>query len=175
MNQAPVAVWWEIQQFLHYEADLLDERRYDEWVALLDEDIRYWAPIARNLKRDRRSAEFTAPGEVAWFDEGIVTLRQRVKQLSTGYHWIEEPASRVSHLLTNIRVLEAGPDPAAPTTAKVRSRFLVYLNRQQGETAFLVGKRVDTLRRAGGDWRILEREIYLDQSVLNIKALSTFL
>ena len=175
MNQAPVAVWWEIQQFLHCEADLLDERRYDEWLDLLDENIRYWAPIARNLKRDRRSAEFTAPGEVAWFDEGIVTLRQRVKQLSTGYHWIEEPASRVSHLLTNIRVLEAGPDPAAPSTVKVRCRFLVYLNRQQGEVSFLVGKRIDTLRRVDDGWRILEREIYLDQSVLNTKALSTFL
>jgi 3-phenylpropionate/cinnamic acid dioxygenase small subunit len=175
MNAPAVALWWEIQEFLHREADLLDERRYDDWLALLDEDIRYWAPIARNLKRDARAAEYTAPGEVAWFDEGIVTLRQRVRQLATGYHWIEEPASRVSHLITNIRILEAGPDPAAPSTAKVRSRFLVYLNRQQGEASFLIGKRVDTLRRADGDWRIREREIYLDQSVLNTKALSTFL
>lgn len=35
------ALWWEIQQFLHLEADLLDDRRYDEWLDLLHEDIRY--------------------------------------------------------------------------------------------------------------------------------------
>ncbi len=169
------ALWWEIQQFLHLEADLLDERRYGEWLDLLHEDIRYWAPIARNLKRSERASEFTGKGEVAWFDEGIVTLRQRVKQLESGYHWIEEPASRVSHLITNIRILQAGPDPTAPTTAKVRCRFLVYLNRQQGEVAFLIGKRIDTLSRSTAGWQVLEREIHLDQSILNTKALSTFL
>jgi 3-phenylpropionate/cinnamic acid dioxygenase small subunit len=58
---------------------------------------------------------------------------------------------------------------------KVRCRFLVYSNRQQGETAFLIGKRVDTLSRSSAGWQVLEREIYLDQSVLNTKALSTFL
>ena len=31
-------VWWQVQRFLHYEADLLDHREFDAWLELLDED-----------------------------------------------------------------------------------------------------------------------------------------
>jgi 3-phenylpropionate/cinnamic acid dioxygenase small subunit len=172
----PIALWWDVQEFLHREADLLDSRAYDRWLSLLDERIRYWAPLARNVRHDARETEFTAPGQTAWFDEGIETLRQRVQQLNTGAHWIEEPASRVSHLITNARILAAaGADPRHPEHVKVRCRFLVYLNRLQGEISLHVGKRVDVLRRDGNDWKILRREIYLDQNVLQAKALSVFL
>src|ERR1700732_723285 len=40
----------EIEDFLYREADLLDERHYDEWLALLTEDVRYWMPMRRNGK-----------------------------------------------------------------------------------------------------------------------------
>ena len=40
----------EIAQFLYAEAELLDERRHDEWLALLADDIRYWMPMRRNVK-----------------------------------------------------------------------------------------------------------------------------
>lgn len=193
---------WEVEQFLYREADLLDERRYDEWLELLDEAIRYRAPIARNLKRGATASEYTGEDEIAWFDEGKETLRQRVRQIQSGCHWIEEPQSRVSHLVTNVRIIDRQPDPAASASGfdadldsasgstsnsgsnsgsssgsgsvMVRSRILVYQNRQQTETVLLVGKRLDTLRRAGDDWRIVAREIHLDQAVLGAKALSVF-
>jgi hypothetical protein len=40
----------EIADFLYREAELLDERRYDEWLALLADDLRYWMPMRRNVK-----------------------------------------------------------------------------------------------------------------------------
>jgi 3-phenylpropionate/cinnamic acid dioxygenase small subunit len=174
-SRANPQLWLQVQEFLHREADLLDARCFDEWLTLLDEGIHYWAPLARNLKQKDLTHEYTSPGEVAWFDEGIATLRQRVLQLNTGVHWAEEPASRISHLITNIRILDARPDFEQPAEVTVRCRFLVYMNRLQGETAWLVGKRVDTLRRHDSDWKIARREIYLDQSVLQAKALTTFL
>lgn len=166
--------WWLVSQFLHYEADLLDHREYDQWLALLDEDIRYRMPIARNVRRDQVASEYTAPGEVAWFDEGIATLRQRVAQLKTGIHWVEEPGSRVSHLVTNVRVLDIEPLPGGDEAIRVRSRFLVSQNRGQTENNLFVGKRVDRLRVGPAGVRLLQREIYLDQSVLLAKALTTF-
>ena len=42
----------EIAEFLYREAELLDERRYDEWLELLADDIRYWMPMRRNVKYD---------------------------------------------------------------------------------------------------------------------------
>ena len=175
VSRASPELWLQVQEFLHREADLLDARSFDEWLTLLDEDIHYWAPLARNVKRGDMAEEYTNAGDAAWFDEGMETLRQRVLQLNSGVHWAEEPASRISHLITNIRILDAGPDLAQPTSVTVRSRFLVYMNRLQSEVAWLVGKRVDTLRRHGSDWKLARRAIYLDQSVLQAKALTTFL
>jgi 3-phenylpropionate/cinnamic acid dioxygenase small subunit len=168
-------LWWEVQQFMFQEADLLDARQFDQWLSLLDDEIRYRMPLARNVRRDAMDKEFTGNHEAAWFDEGIATLRQRAAQLATGIHWAEEPASRISHLVSNVRILEVSADAVNGDRVKVHSRFLVYQNRLQTEQSFFVGKRIDTLRRGGPmGWKILEREILLDQNVLLSKALTTF-
>lgn len=167
-------IWWQAQRFLHYEADLLDHREFDNWLALLDEDITYRMPLTRNVRRDALAQEYSGKHDAAWFDEGIDTLRQRVAQIKTGIHWAEEPASRVSHLVTNIRVLDVAPDEGGGEQVHVRSRFLIYQNRLQAEVNLFVGKREDVLRRRDGRWTILSREIHLDQNVLLSKALTIF-
>jgi 3-phenylpropionate/cinnamic acid dioxygenase small subunit len=40
----------EIEEFLYAEAALLDERRFEAWLALLTDDIRYSMPMRRNVK-----------------------------------------------------------------------------------------------------------------------------
>ena len=130
----------QIEDFLYREADLLDERHYDEWLALLAEDVRYWMPMRRNVKLDDREREFTREGrDISWFDEGKETLTRRVRQIQTGIHWAEEPVSRISHLLSNIQLVEVNPSAADPAEVSVRCRFLVYRNRVETETDILVG------------------------------------
>ena len=103
----------EIEDFLYREADLLDERHYDEWLALLAEDVRYWMPMRRNVKVDDLEREFTREGrDISWFDEGKETLTRRVRQIQTGIHWAEEPVSRISHLISNIQLVEVNPSAA---------------------------------------------------------------
>jgi 3-phenylpropionate/cinnamic acid dioxygenase small subunit len=167
-------VWWRISQFFHYEADLLDDRDYEQWLTLLDESIRYRMPIARNVRRDQTDREYTGAGEVAWFDEGIVTLRQRVAQIKTGIHWAEEPTSRASHLVTNIRIVGARPLDDGAQAVQVRSRFLVSQHRLQSESNLFVGKREDTLRLTDAAITVLKRDVFLNQAVLGAKALTTF-
>jgi len=165
----------EIEDFLYREADLLDERRYDEWLSLLAEDVRYWMPMRRNVKVDDREREFTREGrDISWFDEGKETLTRRVRQIQTGIHWAEEPVSRISHLITNVQLLEVNPPVGEPAEVSVRCRFLVYRNRVETETDILVGKREDLLRRDGAEWRIAHRKILLDQNVLLSKNLTFF-
>jgi 3-phenylpropionate/cinnamic acid dioxygenase small subunit len=165
----------EIEEFLYYEADLLDERRYEEWLALLAEDVRYWMPMRRNVKVDDLEREFTREGlDISWFDEGKETLTRRVRQIQTGIHWAEEPVSRISHMISNIRLLEANPSWGEPTEVTVRCRFLVYRNRVETETDILVGKREDLLRRVDSEWKIAHRKILLDQNVLLSKNLTFF-
>ena len=165
----------EIDDFLYREADLLDERRYDEWLALLADDVRYWMPMRCNVKVDDREREFTREGrDISWFDEGRETLTRRVRQIQTGIHWAEEPVSRISHLISNVQLVEINPSAAEPAEVSVRCRFLVYRNRVETETDILVGKREDLLRRAGDGWQIARRKILLDQNVLLSKNLTFF-
>ena len=165
----------EIEEFLYREADLLDERRYEDWLALVAEDVRYWMPMRRNVKVGEAEREFTRAGQdINWFDEGKETLIRRVKQILTGMHWAEEPVSRISHMISNVRLLEVNPSPAEPEEVTVRCRFLIYRNRVETETDILVGKREDLLRRADGRWQIARRKIVLDQNVLLTKNLTFF-
>ena len=39
-----LATHHRIEQFLFREARLLDEERWDDWLALMAEDIHYWMP-----------------------------------------------------------------------------------------------------------------------------------
>ena len=165
----------EIEDFLYREAELLDERRYEEWLALIAADIRYWMPMRRNVKFGEGEREFTrADRDINWFDEGRETLERRVKQIMTGIHWAEEPVSRITHIVSNVQLLEASPSVAEAAEAAVKCRFLIYRNRVETETDILVGKREDRLRRAGGDWQIARRKIILDQNVLMTKNLTFF-
>jgi 3-phenylpropionate/cinnamic acid dioxygenase small subunit len=165
----------EVEDFLYREADLLDERRYEEWLDLFTEDARYWMPMRRNVPGDEPEREFTRQGaDVNWFDEGKETLTRRVKQILTGVHWAEEPPSRICHMVSNVQILQASPAGPSPTEVAVKSRFLVYRNRVETETDFLVGKREDLLRQRDGQWRIARRKIVLDQSVLLTKNLTVF-
>jgi 3-phenylpropionate/cinnamic acid dioxygenase small subunit len=97
-----------------------------------------------------------------------------VKQILTGVHWAEEPASRLCHMVSNVQLLGAEPSVAAPANVTVKSRFLVYRNRVETETDILVGKREDTLRRVDGGWQVSRRKIILDQNVLMTKNLTFF-
>jgi len=164
----------DVEEFLYREAELLDERRYEEWLELFTEDARYWMPMRRNVPRDEPEREFTREGtDVNWFDEGKDTLTRRVKQILTGVHWAEEPPSRICHMVSNVQVVTA-PAGAPPVEVAVKSRFLIYRNRVETETDLLVGKREDLLRRVHGGWRIARRKIVLDQSVLLAKNLTFF-
>jgi len=165
-----------IEDFLYDEAEMLDERRFSDWLDVLADDLVYVMPIRRNVKYGEHAAhENTRAGrDICWFDEDKWTLSKRVEQLQTGIHWAEEPLSRVCHIVTNVQLVEARPSVEDVREAVVRSRFLIYQNRVETETYFLVGKRTDVLRKDGELWKIARREIILDQNVLLSKNLTVF-
>ena len=165
----------EVERFLFAEAELLDDRQYEEWLELLEDDIRYWMPMRRNVKFGELEREFTREGQdINWFDEGKDTLTRRVNQILTGVHWAEEPLSRICHIVSNVQVLDAQPSMSDPSEVSVKCRFIIYRNRVETETDFLVGKREELLRKTSGGWKIARRKIVLDQNVLLAKNLTFF-
>ncbi len=164
----------EIEDLFFREADLLDEREYDRWLELLTEDVVYWMPMRKNVSYALRQQDITAENDLAWFHDDKETLRKRVKQIQTGMHWAEEPISRISHLITNVRLVEPIASLAEGETTTTTCRFIVYRNRVEDETDLLVGRREDTLVRTGGELKVARRKIILDQSVLLAKNLTMF-
>ena len=167
----------EIEDFLYEEADLLDQRRFGEWLDRLAEDLHYFMPMRRNVRFGTHSDhENTRAGQdISWFDEDKWTLSKRVDQIMTGIHWAEEPLSRICHFVTNIRLTAVRPSVAAAREVDVGCRFIVYQNRVETETYLFAGRRNDLLRRDdNGRWRLARREILLDQNVLLAKNLTVF-
>jgi biphenyl 2,3-dioxygenase subunit beta len=161
----------EIEQFLFFEATLLDDRRYQEWLRLLADDIHYWMPNRSNRNARERDRENTTARELGLFDENKQAMVWRVAQLLTGRHWAEEPPSRFRHLVTNIRI---EPTATAGEYA-VRSNFFVYRNRLEHTVDMWVGERQDVLRRLGPlAWQITRRKVILDQNLVLSNSLSIF-
>ena len=160
----------EIERTLYREAALLDAHDYRAWLDMLTEDVRYWMPIRSTRAADDAEREFTAFGDAALFDEDRQTLELRIEKRLTGYAWSEDPPSRTRHCITNIRIVERnGPDEVTTT-----ANMIVYRCRLDTDEDWWVGRRVDRLRKVDGRWKIAERAIYLDQTVLKSKNLSTF-
>lgn len=161
----------EIEQFYFLEAELLDDRRYDDWLTMFADDLHYWMPTRANRLKREMHVENSVPGQVGLSEETKQTLGWRVHQFVTGMHWAEDPPSRTRHLVTNVRIAES----EVADEFLVRSNFLVYRNRLEREVDVWVGERSDVLRRVGHRaWLVCRRTVILDQNVVLSKNLSIF-
>lgn len=166
----------EIAEFLYDEANMLDERRFKDWLPTLAEDLRYFMPMEFNVKfGEHAQRELTKREEqMSWFNEGKWTLTKRVEQILTGVHWAEEPLSRVCRLVTNVQLSAIETNEAGELEVDVSSRFLIYQNRCEYEQYYFVGDRLDRVRLTNAGWQLASREIRLHQNVLLSKNLSIF-
>lgn len=160
---------FRLEQFYYDEAAALDERRYEDWLALFAEDIHYWMPVRRTRTSNELDKEFSAIGGVAFFDDDLEMLATRVRRLDTGYAWAEDPPSRVRHLITNVRVRAIGE-----AGFEVNSNFHVYRTRLNSEEDNWIGHRRDLLRPKSDSFEIARRHIFLEQTVLLSRNLSNF-
>lgn len=159
----------EISEFLMREAELLDNRQFEEWLGVLAEDMIYEVPVRITQGKGRETGRAV---EGAWFRESRPSLEMRVKRLRTPGLVAEDPPSRTRHFVSNLR-LANGPGDGE---VEVRSNLLVY--RSRGDSAhydLFSGERRDTLRRIDGSWKLTRREILLDQSILGAQDLSIIL
>lgn len=158
----------EIQDFYSHEAELLDERRWEEWVDLFAPEAEYTAPI----RVTRKSPAPDIIDELGHFDDTKGSLALRAKRLRTDVAWAEDPPSHTRRLVTNVRVRPGEEDG----TLAARTNFILYRSRGDlGQFDLIVGERQDLLRRAGETWLISKRRIILDQSSLSTKNLGVFL
>ncbi|NLU82296.1 aromatic-ring-hydroxylating dioxygenase subunit beta [Rhodococcus sp. HNM0569] len=160
----------EVLDFLHYEAELLDDLDERRWLTeLVSTDIVYQVPVRETVER-ARGLGFSE--NTFHLDETYGSLDSRVTRGETKYAWAEDPPSRVRHFVTNVRVREHG---GGQDHLDVRSNILIFRTRQeQTKPQLLSGERRDVLRREDGALRLLRRVVYLDLTVIGTHNFSLF-
>lgn len=141
----------ECRRLLELEARLLDQAKYEDWLALYAEQCVVWVPAGEKAGDPRR--------EVAIYFDDRRRLEDRIYRLRTGKAWSQVPASRTVRLVTNVEVF------AAERKLMVRSNLLISEFRA-GETRLVAAWCAH--RIAGG--RIEAKQINLidrDQSLRN--------
>jgi p-cumate 2,3-dioxygenase beta subunit len=144
----------DLEDFLFMEADLLDEWRLDEWLALWTEDGRYLVPST-----DRTGGH--PDTTLAMIADDMTLLRARVKQLLGREVWAEIPHSRTRRTISNVRVLDRGPDELRTT-----ANFIVHRCRHDRTEAF-VGKCEYVLVWSPGNVRIRAKKVLLSHESLS--------
>ena len=155
--------------FLVEEAALLDARRWQMWLSMLTDDVRYVMPVQVTTAAGAGARGSTA---MAHFDDDLHSLTKRVERLATEHAWTEDPPSRTRHVVTNIRTFAADSED----TLRVESTLLLF--RSRGDTRppeIVCAGRVDRLRATGAGYRLAGRYIEVDEAVLRTQNLAIFL
>jgi 3-phenylpropionate/cinnamic acid dioxygenase small subunit len=151
------AVRDEFRRLLEREARLLDQLRYDDWLAMYAAECIYWVPSTPQAGDPRR--------EIAVMFDDRRRLEDRVYRLRTGFAWSQAPASRTVRLITNVEVFATANDDVR----MLRSNFLIS-EFWGNETRVLTGFAGHRVVRDGAGWKIAAKQVNLidcDQCIRN--------
>ena len=160
---------FRVQQWLVHEAELLDNRRYRDWLELLTDDVTYRMPVRVT---SAHSLEDSMLDDMDHMDEDRYSLDKRVERFETEHAWTEDPPSRTRHYVTNVRVTQGEEDG----DLVVKSYVLLFRSRGDvREPDLLSAERTDVMREVDGELRLASRNVLVDESVLRTQNLAVFM
>jgi len=145
------------RMLIEREARLLDQLKFDEWLAMYAPECIYWVPATPQGGDPRR--------EVAILFDDRRRMEDRIYRLRTGYAWSQAPKSRTVRLVSNVEVFSTGDENAR----MVRSNFLISEFRVDG-TRIPTGWCGHRFVREHERWLIAVRQVNLidcDQNLRN--------
>lgn len=161
------ALYRRVCEFYYDEADLLSQRQYDQWFALLAQDIHYRVGYPEFYEHGaRRQVGIGNP----YFDDDHTSLKVRTKLLGNQtLTTAEHPPSVYNYFVSNIRA--RGTDAA--DELDVETRLLIYRVRASEPAPTLMGaRRKDRLRVVDGGFRIARREASINQAIIQAPNMS---
>ncbi len=153
-----------IEQFYRSEIQILQERRYQDWLALMDESIVYRVPVT--VYTD--AGLVVEDNALGYYDEDLTLLRARVQKLESRRSWVENPPSRLRYFLQVIDF-----EMADAESISVRSNVLLFQHRWNLDQHFS-GERHDTLIAKEDGLRVKKRTVVLDRQAFTNQGLSVF-
>ncbi len=139
----------EVEEFLFLEAHLLDERRFDDWMALFTDDAVYWAPARPNQQSPIE--------ELSIYYEDRTLMDVRIRRLQHADTLAQIPPSRTRHVVGNV-VLD--DDDAGDGGLEVSSKLVMFEYRDDRQLVFAADCR-HALRRDDGGFRIASKRVDL--------------
>lgn len=137
----------EIESFLIAEARLLDERRWDDWLALFTDDGWYWVPLEEGQANPREVVSLI-------YDDRRL-LETRIRRLVEAALHAQTPVSRTSRIVANPTVEAEDGDEIT-----VRAKFGMVESRRDVRRVF-AGTAWHRLLRAGDGFRIRWKRVDL--------------
>jgi len=136
-----------IEQFLYLEATLADSHRYDDWLALWEDELLYWVPV---------NADAVDPAKhISLIYEGRAQLLERIERMKGKHAHAQNPRSRLGRVISNVRIREI-----SDAELIAESAFVLGEIRPNSET-FWMGRYLHTLTRAAGSFRIRQKKVFL--------------
>ncbi len=152
-----------VEDLFFHEAELLDDWKLDEWLALLTPDATYYVPPNDKPDADARFALFTIADD-------MLRLKERIIRLKDPNCHAEYPHSRTRRMISNVRVKDIDGDRATAT-----ANFIVYRHRRHETPRIFTGRYVYRLKRVGTDIKIAERRAVLDAEELGSMSAVSFI
>lgn len=132
----------EIEQFLYAQAEILDDRRWDDWLSLFTEDGHYWMPVTLDQE--------TGDGVPNIFYEDINLMRVRIGRVTHPRAHSQQPPNRTSHVVSNV-IIESEDEKTGEVV--VRSKFYASEFRSDDLRHF-AGSYRHHLKKNGAGYKI---------------------
>lgn len=138
----------KIKQFIYAEARLLDERQWEQWLALWTEDGMYWVP---------HSFDQQGPYDhISLFWENKMLRELRMKRLENARNWSQQPPTRSSRLISNVTV--AGTDEQGYLVVQANFQVLEW---RKAEQRLLGGSYIYKLKAHQDSWQLYLKQVNL--------------
>ena len=135
------------EQFLMHEMRLLDESKFDDWLALFTADGWYWVPSEPDQDNPHDTVSLM-------YDDRRL-LETRIRRLASPRMYSQEPRSRCSRIVDNVTIED---QDATGTT--VRSKFVMIEYRRETQRLF-AGTAFHRLVQVDGGIRIAWKRVDL--------------
>jgi 3-phenylpropionate/cinnamic acid dioxygenase small subunit len=155
------------QEFLGHEAKLLDERRFWEWYALLDEELVYHVP----LRQSRIAFADEVPPGAYRIKDSKKHIETRLKRQDSGAAWAEVPPSRTLRTVGSLLLL-----PSERSDVIVaENAMIMYRQRGHDDKGDIIAvRRTDQLRLTDKGLVLLRRDALIVEAVLTTPNLGVF-
>jgi 3-phenylpropionate/cinnamic acid dioxygenase small subunit len=156
------------EDFLAREALILDERRFRDWFALLDDEIDYDVPIRIAMRN--YADEF--PDGAFRIKDCKAHIQTRIARLESDHAWAEVPPSRTLRVVGSVLV----DATERADVISVVSAMILYRQRGHDEPGDVIPvRRHDLLRITEEGLKLLKRRALITHAVLQTPNLGVFL